>query len=883
MSLNNEKVIYEDPPNDPTRLLIDGVLETCSDEMIQLYVLLIVNGTLDDSLKIEETRRNRNRVMVKFNKNFNFDEIISRQKKIPELCGNLITFRKLAEPNTVRVSDLANSCTREVLNLYFTNTKISDGGDLKSIKVFSYANKALIEFKDYTLVSKVMSRTHIICETQVKLERYWGPIEEEYFLEEDELDQKETDVKKDLIESSREKQKRKSIAALTTLKSFAAPPNTVDRTKLILSNIQENINIQHLEFYINLITARSEIKEINWSLEHKGKILIEFTKEIDINRVLSEFQSTNFLNNLNSKPIQIETVNLTRTLVVLIKDVKIKKKTPKLDSNEDEDYQPEMIPATTDLLDLYFVNKQRSGGGEVESIERKSARYWLVTMKDQRVIKEILSRKHIIDEKPIKVFPYFENFGLPYLFRPIFDDFYTSAGSGVVFRLKVKDERLRYFVKVKSLHKKLNEILSESNAVSRYNKQESNILYVNYVEKLETKVPYMERIWRLRVKESIEYFLQIYKYEKLTLSINQWSTLSKSKLINESIINRNNDDDYDGSSVIDADSAFNEKVKYVGNNCAILSINESASNVEIDIVGPNIEVDRFIVKIKDVICKAYFTFELEEKIIKFKTYLYECEDLVSKWLNDGDLADSDTEVTLASGRSNDSDSLSIVYSRRNEGAVKLTKSRKNTIDEFISKLERDHLDLELSYGKLFQELGYTFLSNASQEPTEEDDDEYKEFNDRITNTLDDISSTIRSDRVIESQMDKIKYTLDDLRNRINDMRRKFRQFIIKSRRTTRQANLSEDSETEIDEDESEDLFKLCVYFKQQGKIVTFKVHRKCKVKELKQILFDKLANPKENSLNDMTLTYNNLELSNDGYTITDYGISDKSTITLELA
>ena len=883
MSLNNEKVIYEDPPTDPTRLLIDGVLETCSDEMIQLYVLLIVNGTLDDSLKIEETRRNRNRVMVKFNKNFNFDEIISRQKKIPELCGNLITFRKLAEPNTVRVSDLANSCTREVLNLYFTNTKISDGGDLKSIKVFSYANKALIEFKDYTLVSKVMSRTHIICETQVKLERYWGPIEEEYFLEEDELDQKEIDVKKDLIESSREKQKRKSIAALTTLKSFAAPPNTVDRTKLILSNIQENINIQHLEFYINLITARSEIKEINWSLEHKGKILIEFTKEIDINRVLSEFQSTNFLNNLNSKPIQIETVNLTRTLVVLIKDVKIKKKTPKLDSNEDEDYQPEMIPATTDLLDLYFVNKQRSGGGEVESIERKSARYWLVTMKDQRVIKEILSRKHIIDEKPIKVFPYFENFGLPYLFRPIFDDFYTSAGSGVVFRLKVKDERLRYFVKVKSLHKKLNEILSESNAVSRYNKQESNILYVNYVEKLETKVPYMERIWRLRVKESIEYFLQIYKYEKLTLSINQWSTLSKSKLINESIINRNNDDDYDGSSVIDADSAFNEKVKYVGNNCAILSINESASNVEIDIVGPNIEVDRFIVKIKDVICKAYFTFELEEKIIKFKTYLYECEDLVSKWLNDGDLADSDTEVTLASGRSNDSDSLSIVYSRRNEGAVKLTKSRKNTIDEFISKLERDHLDLELSYGKLFQELGYTFLSNASQEPTEEDDDEYKEFNDRITNTLDDISSTIRSDRVIESQMDKIKYTLDDLRNRINDMRRKFRQFIIKSRRTTRQANLSEDSETEIDEDESEDLFKLCVYFKQQGKIVTFKVHRKCKVKELKQILFDKLANPKENSLNDMTLTYNNLELSNDGYTITDYGISDKSTITLELA
>jgi hypothetical protein len=91
----------------------------------------------------------------------------------------------------------------------------------------------------------------------------------------------------------------------------------------------------------------------------------------------------------------------------------------KLDSKQDEEeYHPEMIPATRDLLDLYFVNKIRSGGGELEKIERKSSRYWLVVMKDQRSIKEILSRKHVIDEKPIKVFPYFDNFGLPYLFKP---------------------------------------------------------------------------------------------------------------------------------------------------------------------------------------------------------------------------------------------------------------------------------------------------------------------------------------------------------------------------------------------------------------------------------------------------------------------------------
>jgi hypothetical protein len=281
----------------------------------------------------------------------------------------------------------------------------------------------------------------------------------------------------------------------------------------------------------------------------------------------------------------------------------------------------------------------------------------------------------------------------------------------------------------------------------------------------------MERMWRLKVKESIEYFLQLYKFEKLTLSFNQWSTICKTKQINEAaLLSRqagggngslgggiDAGEEFDDASIIDASSILiadgatngssssSNRIKYVGNNCAIISINETDTNVEMSIVGPNIEVDRFIVKIKDVICKAYFTFELEEKIIKFKTYLFECEELLNKWLKmdniqiglsgnisyGADLADSDAELTLATARSNDSDSLSIAYKTSNTN-LKLNKSRRNTIDEFISKLERDHLDMELSYGKLFQELGYTFLNSnpANHENADEDDFEYKEFNDR---------------------------------------------------------------------------------------------------------------------------------------------------------
>lgn len=859
-------------PIDTTRLIVDGVLESCTDELLQLYISLLVNSDLDETFKIEEFRRNRRRVMLKFNRSFKFDNAVNKQKKLPELTGNLILLDKVKTPDTIRVSELSNSCTKEVLNLYFSNAKMSQGGDIKSIKLFPYENKALIQFADYRVIDQVMTKTHIICESLVKIEKYYGPIEDEFFLEEEESTE----------ESEFSMNRKKSLASMASLRSFTAPLNTIDKTKVVLSNIQENINIQQLDFYVQILCNRQEINSIHWSLENKGKLLIDFKKEIDINKVLTEFNTNNF-NNLNSKQIEIETVNVTRTIVVLVKDIK-PKLSLKLDSHEDDDYKPETIPATRDLLDLYFNNKQRSGGGEIESIERKSSRYWIITMKEHRLVKDILSRKHTLDDKPIKVFPYYENFGLPYMFRPIFDELQNRS---VVFKLKIKDERLRYFCKVKNLHKKLNEILSESNAESKYNKQESNILYVNYIERLNSKIPYTERMWRLKVKESIEYFLQIYKFEKLTLSHQQWTTISKTKQISSYFSTKNNKS-LDGDEIYqeaDTINASEDKIKYVSSNCAIISINETASNVEINIVGPNLEVDRFIVKIKDIICKAYFTFELEEKIIKFKTYLYECEELLSKWLNEADgFEDNENEIILASARSNDSDSFSANYSKRSDG-TKLNKSRKNTIDEFLSKLERDHLDMELSYGKLFQELGYTFLSSAAQDNEEEDDADYKDFNDRLTNSLEE-TVVLKQGEQTESQMDKIKFTLDDLRNRINDMKKKFKLFVIKSKRSKslKEADLSEDGESEFDDIESEigsDIIKLCVYVKDQAKIVTFNMNRKCKVKELKQVLVEKCADAEIDSINELKLTFNNVELTNNNYTITDYDIGDKSTITLE--
>lgn len=199
--------------------------------------------------------------------------------------------------------------------------------------------------------------------------RYWGPIEEEYIREEEEGEGVEVDPKL--------RNPRKSVAQINAMRALTqTPAQNIDKTKLVVSNIQENVTIQQIDFYIRLLTHAQEINEINWSLEHKGRLLIDFKKEVDILKIIEEFHSNPALSNLNGKPIEVETVNVTRTLVILVKDFRPKKPAAlKLDSPHDvEEYKPETIPATRDLLELYFVNRQRSGGGEVESIERKSSR-----------------------------------------------------------------------------------------------------------------------------------------------------------------------------------------------------------------------------------------------------------------------------------------------------------------------------------------------------------------------------------------------------------------------------------------------------------------------------------------------------------------------------
>ena len=135
----------------------------------------------------------------------------------------------------------------------------------------------------------------------------------------------------------------------------------------------------------------------------------------------------------------------------------------------------------------------------------------------------------------------------------------------------------------------------------------------------------------------------------------------------------------------------------------------------------------------------------------------------------------------------------------------------------------------------------------------------------------------------ESQMDKIKFTLDELRGRINEMRKKFRHYSIKAKRIVNNTGgfTSEENDDYEDDEDSDEIFKITVIVKNQERVFTFKIHAQCKIKDLRQILFEKVADPRVTSVDDLIMHFDMKELSNDYLTISDYGIVENCNITLE--
>jgi len=114
---------YVEPVVDPHFLLLDCIQESVQDETIRLYLTVLLNANLDPGFKLEQMRRNRRRCLVRVSQPVRFKETLERQAKVPDLAGATVLLSEVRKPDTVRVSGLGNSCTKELLQLYFSNAK----------------------------------------------------------------------------------------------------------------------------------------------------------------------------------------------------------------------------------------------------------------------------------------------------------------------------------------------------------------------------------------------------------------------------------------------------------------------------------------------------------------------------------------------------------------------------------------------------------------------------------------------------------------------------------------------------------------------------------------------------------------------------------------
>ncbi|XP_067843255.1 protein mono-ADP-ribosyltransferase PARP14 [Heptranchias perlo] len=86
---------------------------------------------------------------------------------------NHITVHRLDKTDTVQIEGIDPSLTNEILDLYFSNTKRSGGGEIAEIEVKRSERTAILRFQDHEVVRRVTEREHALKGLQLTVSPYY--------------------------------------------------------------------------------------------------------------------------------------------------------------------------------------------------------------------------------------------------------------------------------------------------------------------------------------------------------------------------------------------------------------------------------------------------------------------------------------------------------------------------------------------------------------------------------------------------------------------------------------------------------------------------------------------------------------------------------------
>ncbi|XP_060683064.1 protein mono-ADP-ribosyltransferase PARP14-like isoform X2 [Hemiscyllium ocellatum] len=158
----------EDDKYEPRTFLLKGFDVNSRVDHISLYVDSLSNNTRH---QIEPLQDGEN-VMVIFETDIDANSFLKNcgQKPFENHC---ITAQRLAKTNSVQIEGVQPSLSDDYLDLYFSNTNRSGGGDVTEIIVQRLAKKAIIRFQDHEVVRRVLEREHCLKGIQLSVNRYY--------------------------------------------------------------------------------------------------------------------------------------------------------------------------------------------------------------------------------------------------------------------------------------------------------------------------------------------------------------------------------------------------------------------------------------------------------------------------------------------------------------------------------------------------------------------------------------------------------------------------------------------------------------------------------------------------------------------------------------
>ncbi|XP_053406947.1 uncharacterized protein LOC128559431 isoform X2 [Mercenaria mercenaria] len=158
-----KRPLYED------KVLINGLTEEISDECL-IYFLDAQAGIKTKSLAYHKERDNA--VLLTAYTQIDFAKLKDgNQKFILERAT--LEFLQVEVSNCIYVENLQTDVSEDVVEIYFDNTKRSNGGPVRNVEMSTDHQSCLVYFEDYSVVDNVLEKKHLLSGQTLEVRKYF--------------------------------------------------------------------------------------------------------------------------------------------------------------------------------------------------------------------------------------------------------------------------------------------------------------------------------------------------------------------------------------------------------------------------------------------------------------------------------------------------------------------------------------------------------------------------------------------------------------------------------------------------------------------------------------------------------------------------------------